>query len=212
MVLTENAPSAARSAVKVLAAAGVRSLPVDPTELARHFGVKMVDYSTFSRTYGIPIVELYAHSKYGFGFYEGDGYVCAVNENACGGIRRRWTAAHELGHYFLGHISEDRRAERSADAERQADAFAAELLAPLLVLHFCAVSSAEELARLCLISQTAARIRFEELCGSRRAAAKALHQNGFSGALSLDSPENMALLSGFAPFTAREQLKKYNAT
>ena len=208
MTLTEGASNAARSAVKVLAAAGVRSLPVDPAELARHFGVKMVDYSTFSRTYGIPAAELYRHSKYGFGFYEEGGYICAVNENACGGIRRRWTAAHELGHYFLGHVSADWRAEQGADEERQADAFAAELLAPLLVLHFCAVSSAEELARLCLISQTAARIRFEELCGSRRAAARALHKNGFSGALSLESPENMALLSEFAPFTAREQLKK----
>ena len=200
--------AAARGAVKVLAAAGIRSLPIDPSELARHFGVKMVDYSTFSRSYGISKEELYRHSRYGFGFYEECGYVCAVNENACGGIRRRWTVAHELGHYFLGHVSADWRSEQSADEERQADSFAAELLAPLLVLHFCAVSSAEELARLCLISQTAARIRFEELCASRRAAAGALHKNGFTGALSLESPENIALLSGFAPFTAREQLKK----
>ncbi|MBQ7779601.1 MAG: ImmA/IrrE family metallo-endopeptidase [Clostridia bacterium] len=44
--------------------------------------------------------------------------------------RRNWTIAHELGHVFLGH------GEISKINEREADAFAAELLMPEAVIRY----------------------------------------------------------------------------
>ncbi len=44
--------------------------------------------------------------------------------------RRNWTIAHELGHVFLGHT------ELTKITEREADAFAAELLMPESVIRF----------------------------------------------------------------------------
>lgn len=44
--------------------------------------------------------------------------------------RRNWTIAHELGHVLLGHC------EVSKSNEREADAFAAELLMPEVVIRY----------------------------------------------------------------------------
>ncbi len=44
--------------------------------------------------------------------------------------RRNWTIAHELGHVLLGHAS------ITKETEREADAFAAELLMPEAVIRF----------------------------------------------------------------------------
>lgn len=81
---------------------------------------------------------------------------------------RKWTAAHEVGHLLSGHIT-DPPMLLTQRQEREADDFAAELLAPLTVLHFCGVSSATEIEKLCGISRQAAEFRFQELSRLRRA-------------------------------------------
>lgn len=192
------------NATEVLAGTAVCSLPISPAEVADYYGVKVVRYSDYSEVYDISCSELYHHSRYGFSFYDDKHYICAINENACGGIRRRWTMAHELGHIFLGHIAKGSGIkQQSMEQERDADRFAAELLAPMVLLHFCGVSSSEELARLCMISKQAAEIRFEELCRCRKAAAECLHKSCPVGALALDKEETAELLSQFVPFTAK---------
>ena len=106
-------------------------------------------------------------SLYGFSFEENGRQIIAMNELACGERRRRFTIAHELGHCLLGHISGFGVTAHTAVLERAADRFAADLLAPLAVLRMCGISSAEELARVCGLSRSAAEIRFAELmnCG-----------------------------------------------
>ena len=62
-------------------------------------------------------------------------FIC-IDENAQGTARARWTAAHELGHFLLhgGYDALDRihsggpKSGRDYQIEREADAFAAELL------------------------------------------------------------------------------------
>lgn len=139
---------------------GTRRLPVDPIAVAEALGVKVVNYKAARELFDLDIRELYAQFRLGFSF-KAEGKACiALNENSCGELRRRFTAAHELGHCVLGHVESD---DYSASEERAAERFAADLLAPLVVLHEIGVRSAEEIARVCGISRQAAEIRLEDL-------------------------------------------------
>lgn len=140
--------------------ANVHRLPVDPISVAEALGIKVVGYKAAMEFFELDIRELYAQFPLGFCF-RADGSVCiALNENSCGERRRRFTAAHELGHCVLGHLDKE---VYSAAEERAAERFAAELLAPLVILREHGARSAEEIARLCGISRQAAEIRLEEL-------------------------------------------------
>lgn len=81
----------------------------------------------------------------------------------------RFTIAHELGHILLGHELSDgfghfrTASDKRPAAERQADEFAARLLAPACVLWALDVYSAEDIAALCDISFTAAQFRAERM-------------------------------------------------
>lgn len=143
-------------------------LPVDPIAVAKALGVKVVSYRSAVEFFDVDIRELYERCPLGFSFRENDTLCIALNENACGERRRRFTAAHELAHCVLGHLDRDgfsTGAGRGANhnEERAADQFAADLLAPLVVLHDCGVRSAEEISRACGISRQAAEIRLERL-------------------------------------------------
>lgn len=80
----------------------------------------------------------------------------------------RFTIAHELGHIFLGHAIRKGYHSRNFDKQRpdiesEADMFAARLLAPACVLHELGITSAEEIAKVCNISITAAEYRAERM-------------------------------------------------
>lgn len=152
---------------QALIQSGEAALPVDVSQVAAHFGIKLVDYNTFSRVFKVSREELCRISPGGFSLVEEGCFVCVLNSSLCHSARRKWTAAHELGHVLSGHIS-GAPVHHSQRQEQEADRFAAELLAPLTVLHFCGVSSAAEIKRLCGISEEAAEYRFRELSALRR--------------------------------------------
>lgn len=145
---------------------GTRRLPVDPIAAAEALDVKVLSYKTAVEFIDTDIRELYVQFPLGFSFTEDGVSYIALNENACGGAhRRRFTAAHELAHCVLGHVDSE---VYSASEERAADNFAAELLAPLVVLHEIGVRSAAEISRVCGISRQAAEIRLEDLIARER--------------------------------------------
>jgi hypothetical protein len=96
---------------------------------------------------------------------------------------KRFTVAHELGHYFLrGHIEtlfgagkqfhQSESGFTSDDKyEREADSFAANLLMPKLPFKAACgkigqgLTAVETLSGLCVTSLTATAIRYAELCG-----------------------------------------------
>ena len=139
---------------QALIRAGAESLPTSIYSLADCFGIKIVTYDEFTRVYDISRQELYA-SRGGFSLLTDGRFLCVLNTCLCHQPRRKWTAAHELGHILSGHIVSESSAPTPAQ-EKEADRFAAEVLAPLPVLHFCGVSSAAEIERLCGISRQAA--------------------------------------------------------
>lgn len=187
------------TAAEILLSSGVAALPVDLGRVAAAYNIKIVSYESCAECYDMDIGQLYREvSTLGFSFCAESGYVAAINNNACGKQRRRWTAAHEIAHILLGHVS-DGVGRMDEECEREADVFAAELLAPLEVLHFCCVSSAEEIQRLCGLSKQAAGIRFRQLTALRRSNS----QQWRSGkSVFPRSEQERELLAQFLPFIA----------
>ncbi len=152
---------------KVYEKAGINSLPISTEEAAKRLGIKLVSYKTLTEIYEISLKELYAKSLFGFSFIEDGRYIIAVNENSCCERRRRFTVAHEIGHCVLGHLS---GTENKIENERDADRFAGEFLAPTSVLRACGINSAEEIARVCAVSKTSAKICLKRISNGVRTA------------------------------------------
>lgn len=70
--------------------------------------------------------------------------------------QKRYTIMHEIGHIVLGHTESD---DRSDVDEYAAERFAIGVLAPACVLWGLNIHKAEDIAELCNISITSARIR-----------------------------------------------------
>jgi len=153
-------------AAEVLSHHGITSIPVDPVELANQLGIK-VHNARFSE----PNVS---------GLIAKRGPVSSLLvENDDSPNRKRFTIAHELGHYFL-HLSTDgefvdtpvdlQRASVAPESgskrvEVEANQFAAALLMPEPKVRqaFSTVRNVDELARLFRVSREAMAIRIGTL-------------------------------------------------
>lgn len=92
-------------------------------------------------------------------------------------VRQRFTIAHEIGHYALGHLNEQHRCFRDhptnfmsnaqSAQERQANAFAAELLMPESIVTYAiqkkGVTKVTELANVFNVSQAAMSYRLKNI-------------------------------------------------
>lgn len=96
-------------------------------------------------------------------------------------VRQRFTVAHEIGHFALGHLNECGEGHKkllrdpaanfssgqSAWIEREANAFAADLLMPAKVLRYAVnerrILDVTQLATLFKVSQVAMRYRLQNL-------------------------------------------------
>ena len=111
---------------QALIRAGAESLPTSIYSLADCFGIKIVTYDEFTRVYDISRQELYTYaSRGGFSLLTDGRFLCVLNTCLCHQPRRKWTAAHELGHILSGHIVSESSAPTPAQ-EKEADRFAAE--------------------------------------------------------------------------------------
>lgn len=92
--------------------------------------------------------------------------VITVNDNTPRG-RQRFSIAHELGHFILGHgpvgFSMTEPGKRPPYQEVQANVFAAELLMPKSRLQHYGCLTPTEIVRLCDVSLEAAKIRTKEM-------------------------------------------------
>ena len=165
----KNYQTARDAAWKVLIECGISELPVFPSAICRHYGWKLADYKTGEAS--IKLLGLSELSK------KTDGF-CAVTarytyiffDSTLPSGRRRFTIAHEIGHLILGHVGkgmatvENREPTGSERAEeRQANQFAARLLAPACVLHEIGANTPEQIQKLCGLSLQAAQFRAERM-------------------------------------------------
>jgi Zn-dependent peptidase ImmA (M78 family) len=154
-------------AAEVLAARRISVLPVDP------FGIATGE--------GIICEKLKGFGVSGCLCGAGDVFSIFYSDSISSDGFRRFTVAHELGHYFLEghykHIFADGNSRHVSDSgyssddpfEREADAFAAALLMPPeLFKSACArvapgFKAIEALSEKCLTSLTATAIRYADL-------------------------------------------------
>ncbi|MDR2902918.1 MAG: ImmA/IrrE family metallo-endopeptidase [Clostridiales bacterium] len=132
----------------------ITALPVDLIRIAAESGVVIRKNSD--------VHELYGRESGACILHNGQWYL--IYDDACVVGRRRFTIAHELGHIFLGHELINGRHGRSFDArnpqsETDADVFASRLLAPACVLWALDIRTADEISKVCGISDAAAKIR-----------------------------------------------------
>lgn len=161
----------------------ITSVPVMLTPIVKQMGIKVIKDST--------IHELRPNES-GVSIFDGKSWYIVYNDSE-GRKRNRFTIAHELGHIFLGHEMKDGYYARTISSvkpeiEAEADSFAVRLLAPACVLWKLNVHSALEIAELCDISYSAAKLREERM--------KILYQrNKF-----LTSPLEQKVMDKFEPF------------
>lgn len=122
----------------------VNTLPVRPVEIAKHYNIKCKK---------MPSKKLSCSAKIKTVF--GVSYILYNADDTP--ARQRYSIMHELGHYLLGHSN------YNAENEYQAERFAIDVLAPACVLWGLNLHSAEDIARVCNISITSARIRAERM-------------------------------------------------
>lgn len=137
---------------------GIKHLPVNLNEVTKQFNIKVIKNSS---------INLLGPSENGASvLYEKECFIVFDDENTP--QRCRFTIAHELGHILLGHPTRDGYHARTIDKERpqiesEADMFAIRLLAPACVIWGLGLHTAEEIAKVCNISFTAAKIRAERM-------------------------------------------------
>ena len=133
-------------------------MPVSLKKVTEHYGIKIIKNSS---------VNILGPSENGASvLHENECFIVFDDENT---IRRcRFTVAHELGHILLGHPTREGYNARTIDKDRpqiesEADVFASRLLSPACVLWGLNLHTAEEIAKVCNISITAAQIRAERM-------------------------------------------------
>lgn len=135
----------------------INSLPVALSDITDKLGIKILNNSDVNE---LKVGERGVTLRFG-----NDWYI-VVNDAEPVPIRR-FTIAHELGHILLGHMLIDKAKYRTFKVrnpeEQEADMFAARLLAPACVLHELQALSAEQIAEVCNVSISAARVRSERM-------------------------------------------------
>lgn len=147
---------------KILLDCGITRLPVSMTQVCKALGVQTMSYGQ-----GYKIIQAFGLAdrvlkSNGFLFrMEGEPPIVLYSHNRHPG-RTRFTIAHELGHLMLGHTGNLISREPSPTdnpMEREANVFAARLLAPACVLWGLDAIYPNEIERLCNISRQAAEFR-----------------------------------------------------
>jgi Zn-dependent peptidase ImmA (M78 family) len=160
---------AQKSADNVLKNSTVKELPVRVKQIANSFpNLKIRTYSWFAKKRGFSHKEVcnLVNSHEGCClYYESlDEYLILYNDKIPSKGRKRWTLAHELGHYVMNHnkISNDSSLARSSltedeynEFESEANCFARELLAPPPVLNELMINDPNDISNLCDISSEA---------------------------------------------------------
>lgn len=140
-------------AKKVLAESKVKAPPVDLLQILTAHGIGYEEVEDFPDTVDALIVE------------DGSKVCAAVNANQHL-HRRRFSLAHELGHYFMHREgmpeepitidnppSDEIGSPTKSPAETEADIFAGELLVPLTMLKPLVHKGIPELSRIFLVSE-----------------------------------------------------------
>lgn len=166
-----------RKAYQLLAELEIAKFPVDPFEIIEQLDslylaawTELKENTGVSDPAGLKVRKLDAETI----VKRGSGEYLIVYDDTIGYLPRiRFTLAHEIGHIIMGHFTEFEKTSlregvtpaEKVVLEREADAFAAELLAPRTILRrFPGMrNDSAWLKQTCFLSEKAADIRAKEL-------------------------------------------------
>lgn len=140
---------ARNSAWRCLIDYNVTSLPVKILNIARRAGIRVIKNS---------IANQLSENEKGHS-YNRDNELVIIYDDTGPKTVMRYTVAHELGHIFLGHNLES----PTLSMENEANVFASRLLSPACVLWALDLHTPKEIAKICDISNKAAKIRAERM-------------------------------------------------
>lgn len=156
---------ARREAERLIEKYDIRKPPIDPEAIAEAEGVRVV-YAAFNGDI----------DKKLSGFTDSMNDTIVINRSIPAN-RKTFTIAHELGHHVMHreYLDDDgayqvfarfnEYAENKPDEEKEADAFAANLLVPMKLLRrYKNVASNHELARLFCVSDAVILHRLSQAC------------------------------------------------
>ncbi len=139
----------------ILKKVNVDEPPIDVEKVAAFFGLPIVYYPNFPDSISGTIIK------------DEDLLAIGINENHAE-VRQRFTIAHEIGHYVMGHDENkilDDTFDKNSEKEKEANVFAGELLIPYHILKRDLdreVSDIPSLAKRYNVSEQAMSIRLLE--------------------------------------------------
>ena len=196
------------AAWEILLRCKVRELPVDPIKISRQLGIKVITYREAHDLIVALGFTKFTEGNDGFAIMIRKRPVIFYDDEATTPERQRFTISHELGHLVNGDLGDlptcrnTEVAEGEPDKERNANIFAARLLAPACVLHALKVNTVEEIEALCKISRPAATFRLRRLQLLYKREEEFLRTRGYS-CFGL-SPLERQLEKQFAAFIKRQ--------
>lgn len=149
-MMTYNGPNYSKveaAAYRTLTECGLDSLPVKFKKIIKHYDdLRIQKYSHWAKKRGITIEEAcqILNSKFGVLWVHDNESLVLYNDTDDNPQRVRFTIAHEIGHYILGHnkatdktiITRYALDDQQYDIfEKEANHFASKLLAPLPLLY-----------------------------------------------------------------------------
>ena len=182
---------------EVLTQNNVCELPVKIAPICRNYGIRVRSYQDSADVLGkLNLMDMIDRTDGFLAYISGEPVI--FYDQSCVPGRQRFTIAHELGHYLLGHVQPGQvttinREPTPGDSpqERQANQFAARVLAPACVLWGLDLHSADEIAAACGISRAAAAFRAERM--------RELYQRGKF----LTAPQERQVYRQFETFISR---------
>ena len=166
----------------LLLAHKVSSFPVDVISIIKNTGICILKkYSKQAIKHNLPF-EYFCENfgKDGATLYKAGKkkpYTILYNDLRQPFTRVRWTLAHELGHVILRHSEEFEETKLIRNGltdesykvlDDEADAFAAELLSPVIVLIAAGWTSKSDIMTHCLLSNDAAKYRSKSVLGVKK--------------------------------------------
>jgi Zn-dependent peptidase ImmA (M78 family) len=143
----------------------IEELPVKVSAICETYGYTLRSYSA-----GIEMINALGLGKQctisdGFAvMHKGRFYI--FYDDKCTLGRQRFTIAHEIGHIIVGHLHEgdhstvnEEQHDGESETERQANQYAARLLAPACVLNAIKCITPEQIEKTCQISRASAEYR-----------------------------------------------------
>lgn len=159
----------------------VRSLPIDVKSLIKATGKCTIKtYSKKIQTSGETLKDIIDElGEDGTTLFtpKTNRYVIVINDLVRYKRRITWTLAHELGHVVLNHLADFDKTKLCRGGlsvneykvlDDEADAFAAELLSPIIVMVQADWTAKSDLYNKCLLSDKAATNRSKSICAVQK--------------------------------------------